>query len=424
MKFTVKTIGCKVNIYETNKIIQMLEDNGFEFVDIENNKDFLDLDFFIVNTCSVTSIADKKSRQILHAAKRKYKDAKIIAIGCFVDSLYLSNDTKSILKESLADVFVKNSEKDKLPDILNSYTSNAVKNAEFKDKNKHYNVRQFIKIQDGCDEFCTYCLIPYLRGRIKSRNEEDILLELKKLLLNDVKEIVLTGIHISSYGLDFENMLYENDGAIDISRKKLISLLEKVAKITVDGKTFERIRLGSLEPRIINDEFVKKLCSGELKNKFCHNFTLSLQSGSDKILKLMNRHYTTLDFENAVNIIRKFMNDVTITVDIIVGFPGETEEDFNDTLNFVKKMRFYNPNIFPYSKRKGTKAAEMENQLTNNEKHNRVKYLISVCESITKEIEEEHKANNDILVEDEIYENGKKYAIGYTKEYIKRKILL
>ena len=424
MNFCVKTVGCKVNIYESNKIIESLEKNGFNYIDIDNFDTNKRIDFYIVNTCSVTQIADKKSRQILHRIRRQYPNCKVIAVGCFVDSL----DENDLELKNIADIFIKNNEKDNIVSIIKNYiksdeldikrsiTNNSIINKQ--------NVRYFIKIQDGCDQFCTYCIIPYLRGRIKSRDEEQIINEIFEKLKNGVKEVILTGIHLSSYGLDKENMTYENNGALEKARNNLLNLIENIAKLNVDGNEIERIRLGSLEPRIINEKLISTLCDGKLKDKFCHNFTLSLQSGSDKILKSMNRHYTVSDFENAVNTIRKYMIDSTITADIIVGFPGETDEDFNETLNFVKKIRFYNPNIFPYSKRPGTKAANFLNQLSKKTKHERVTKLIDICERITDEIEHEHTNNTDILVEEIIENDGIRYGIGYTKEYIKKKIVL
>ena len=314
-----------------------------------------------------------------------------------------------------------------------------------------HRIRAFIKIQDGCNQYCTYCIIPYLRGNIKSRNDEDIIEEIEAKTKSGVKEIVLTGIHLSSFGLDRVNKTYESEGAIDIARESLLNIMNKVALI--DG--VERIRLGSLEPRIISEEFLKELvntdtrlmkddikfCSSEkyvqgknicfsnkLESKFCANFCLSLQSGSDKTLKRMKRHYTTYDFENACNLIRKYMPYATITTDIIVGFPGETEEDFENSLSFIKKMRFYNPNIFPYSRRQGTKADKMPDQLTNEVKHSRSIRTINECEKITKEIEKEYLEKysdraKDVLVEDKLLRNGELVGVGYTKEYVRREII-
>lgn len=468
MNFTIKTIGCKVNTYESMKIKDELIKLGFNYIDVEEKEKYKDLDFYIVNTCSVTKIADKKSRQMLHLAKKYNPDVKVIAVGCMVDSLsvvgnantvgvnaenvvantdiaganFRSPRTGELCEPQLSDVdyLISNKEKDKLPQLLTSIIG---ENADtvwaditHPRRGEHFEpthrIRAFIKIQDGCNQYCTYCIIPFLRGNIKSRDKEDIIKEIKEKVANGVKEIVLTGIHLSSFGLDRINKTYESDGAIDIARNSLIEVMNEIANI--DG--VERIRLGSLEPRIISDDFLSAIVgtnacgarTGEfyepLAKKFCANFCLSLQSGCDKTLKRMNRHYTTDDFENACNLIRKYLPYATITTDVIVGFPGETEEDFNDSLEFVKRMRFYNPNIFPYSRRQGTKADKMPNQLTNDEKHNRSVLMISECEKISKEIAKEYFKKysdraRDVLIEELVEKDGKKVGVGYTKEYVK-----
>ena len=378
-----------------------------------------------MNTCSVTSVADKKSRQMLHLAKKYNDKVIVIAVGCLVDSLNIKNDKivdDSDKKESIpgVDYIVSNEEKNNLSNIVSAIFKDKLHIKDEKNSFSNDRIRSFIKIQDGCNQFCSYCLIPYLRGNISSRNDEDIIDEIEVKSKNGVKEIVLTGIHISSFSLDRHNLQYENEGAIDISRHALIDILKKVALVC----GIERIRLGSLEPRIINDYFLNEIINDKnLNEKFCANFCLSLQSGCDKTLKNMNRHYTTKDFEEAVILIRKYMPNATLTTDVIVGFPGETDDDFKESLEFVKKIRFYNPNIFPFSKRKGTNAYDMKNQLSNKEKHERSKIMILECEKISKEIEDEYnKINNPILVEEIIEENGIRYGIGYTKEYIKRKV--
>ena len=436
MKFTIKTIGCKVNTYESNKIKSELINLGFDYLDVKDKESYKDLDFYIVNTCSVTSIADKKSRQMLHLAKKYNKNVKVIAIGCLVNSLnvgadnirpiyYGENDLSGV------DYLIPNDEKDKLPELILtlSKTIGAMQNvgASYVSPPR---IRAFIKIQDGCDEYCTYCLIPYLRGHIRSRDESEILSEISEYIKKGVKEVVLTGIHLSSYGLDKEKLSYEREGAISIARSKLLSLMNKITelKVSVNGeeRELERLRLGSLEPRIIDETFLRAIAQS---NKFCANFCLSLQSGCDKTLKRMNRHYTTSDFEKACTLIREYIPYATITTDVIVGFPGETEEDFEESLDFVKRMRFYNPNIFPYSIRKGTKAADFPGQLSNAVKHDRSVKMIKECELISAQIEKEilsmkeklfGKDANDILVEEIIEKDGIKYKVGYTKEYIKR----
>ena len=464
--FTIKTIGCKVNTYESNVIKEKLVSLGFNYIDVEEKDKYADLDYYIVNTCSVTSIADKKSRQMLHLAKKYNKNVKVIAIGCLVNSLRVENSkvnsAYNIFLDGV-DYLIPNEEKDKIVELIISLSKekgtknigneNEKNKTDIKESAKdvlvkpyrNARIRSFIKIQDGCDEYCTYCLIPYLRGHIRSRSEMEILDEIKKCIENGVKEVVLTGIHLSSYGLDKENLSYEREGAISIARNKLLSLMEKIAKLCVDvngeKKGIERIRLGSLEPRIIDETFLKTLAptiienemavrfDKELSSKFCASFCLSLQSGLDKTLKRMNRHYTTKDFENACNLIRKYIPYATITADVIVGFPGETDDDYEESLSFVKKMRFYNPNIFPYSRRKGTKADEFSGQLSNSIKHERSVRMIRECEKISNEVENEvlsmkeklfKKDANKILVEEIVEKDNIKYKVGYTKEYIKR----
>ena len=453
MNFTIKTIGCKVNTYESNKIKDELIKLGLAYIDVENKEEYKNLDLYIVNTCSVTGIADKKSRQMLHLAKKYNSDVKVIAIGCMVDSLTVGA-SKSVGDDILsshvgasstsphlegADYLLSNKDKHKLPELISTIIhSNCTGElceppVGASSTSPYTRIRSFIKIQDGCNQYCTYCIIPYLRGKIKSRDNVDIINDVNEKVKSGVKEIVLTGIHLSSFGLDRVGLQYENEGAIEVARKSLLEIMMKVAEI--DG--VERIRLGSLEPRIINEEFLKPLVGASplnlvrassaspLAKKFCVNFCLSLQSGCDKTLKRMNRHYTTTDFETACDLIRKYLPNATITTDVIVGFPGETEEDFNESLEFVKRMRFYNPNIFPYSRRKGTKADEMDGQLTNQVKHDRAKLMIDECEKISNEIETEYnKFDHEILVEETITENGVKYGIGYTKEYIKKKIVI
>ena len=435
MNFTIKTIGCKVNTYESQKIKDELIKLGFNYIDVEDKEKYSELDFYIVNTCSVTKIADKKSRQMLHLAKKYNKDVKVIAIGCMVDSLSAVNnirriDNKSIKTIEGVDYIVSNKEKPKLVEFILSTVSKDISKSieveksnkvDIRDNNIHTQnrIRAFVKIQDGCNQYCTYCIIPFLRGNIKSRDNEDIIEEIKSKASMGVKEIVLTGIHLSSFSLDRYNKTYESEGAIDISRKELLNIISQVSEI--DG--IERIRLGSLEPRIIDESFLNGLTT----EKFCYNFCLSLQSGCDKTLKRMNRHYTTSDYEKSCELIRKYIPYATITTDVIVGFPGETDEDFQESLSFVKKMRFYNPNIFPYSRREGTKADKMENQLTNEEKHRRTVIMIDECAKISKEIENEYFEKykdraKDVLIEEYVEENGKTYGIGYTKEYIKCRI--
>jgi threonylcarbamoyladenosine tRNA methylthiotransferase MtaB len=441
MNFTIKTIGCKVNTYESTKIKDELIKLGFNYIDVEDKESYKDLDFYIVNTCSVTSIADKKSRQMLHLAKKYNPNVRVIAIGCMVDSLNVGENAYrrgEFNEPSLAgvDYLIPNYKKDTLSDFLLSLSNAVGANANVVEANANTvgddilsshvdansRIRAFIKIQDGCNQYCTYCIIPYLRGNIKSRDNDDIVKEVREKVKSGVKEIVLTGIHLSSFGLDRFGKSYESEGAIEIARNSLLEIMNQIAEI----EGIERIRLGSLEPRIIDVNFLSQLAedtASPLAKKFCANFCLSLQSGCDKTLKRMNRHYTTADYEKACDLIRKYLPNATITTDVIVGFPGETEEDFVESLEFVKKMRFYNPNIFPYSIRQGTKAAEMDNQLSNAEKHRRAKIMIEECEKISKEIQEEYnKTEHEVLIEEKVVEDGIEYGIGYTMEYIKKKV--
>lgn len=484
MKFTIKTIGCKVNTYESNKIKDELISLGLSFIDVDDKDLYKDLDYYIINTCSVTALADKKSRQMIHSARAKNSKMKIIATGCSISKILKNKE-----KIEGVDIEISNEEKDDLVKIIindinnrnkignfdintndirnsnsNSYSNNenSKKNmdtsnnrvfAKVKKENcenyytEHlYNrligsdnnilrnkvgnyeerIRAFIKIEDGCDEYCTYCIIPYLRGHVKSRDDNDIIKDVKEHLKKGVKEIVLTGIHLSSFGLDRENINYENKDAISKARDNLLSLINKIVALKEEENLdLKRIRLGSLEPRIIDENFIEKLSSKPISDVFCPSFCLSLQSGSNIILKSMNRHYTVEDFEKAVEIIRKYFSLAFITTDIIVGFPGETESDYNETVDFVKKIRFYNPNIFPYSRRAGTIANNMENQLTNKIKHDRSVNLIKICKQINKEIEEEYnKIPHEVLVEERICEKGKIYEVGYTKDYVKVKRLV
>ena len=419
MNFFIKNLGCKYNSFESNKIKELLLDNGF----IASSPD--DANFIIINTCSVTQVADKKTRQMIRSYKNNNKNAIIVAIGCSVDLNY------DELKD-FTDILIKNDEKDDILNILNEYiNTHDIKDNHYKDENNQEenninvkleiknNVRAFVGIQNGCNQFCTYCIIPYLRGRIRSESEENILKEVKELTKKGIKEIVYTGIHLSSYSLSGHES-YENENDRIKARKNLINLLIKTAEI----EDVKRIRLGSLECRIIDDEFLDAVLQGELKNKFCPSFCLSLQSGSDKVLKNMNRHYTAYEYEDIVNKIRNKIPNATITTDIILGFPGEDETEFNKTLDYVKKIKFYNPNIFPYSKRKGTKAYDFKEQIDNYTKHERVKLVLEECEKITENYNKNLDGKIlDVLIEEKKIINDKIIFTGYTKEYIYVKII-
>ncbi len=392
------TLGCKVNQYETNAMTQKFLENGYEIVD-HNQK----ADIYIVNTCTVTNMSDRKSRQMLRRVKELNKDAILIACGCYVqvareelkqveeiDLILGNNEKKDILK------FIQNYEKEKTKQIE---IEDVMQKKEFVDLGQvtyTEKTRAVIKVQDGCDRFCSYCIIPYARGRVRSRKPESILLEIDKIAKEGIKEVVITGIHVASYGKDFNNSY------------KLIDLLEEIQKI----EGIERIRLGSIEPLLIDEEFIKRLI--KLK-KVCHHFHLSLQSGCDETLKRMNRRYTIEQFKNIVNILRKNYEDVILTTDIIVGFPGETEEEFNKTYEFLKEIKFYKMHIFKYSPRKGTKAAEMKHQIDGNIKEKRSKKLIELSNKNQLEYHKKYIGKQVEVLWEEKKDGTYK---GHTKNYI------
>jgi len=390
MKAAVMTLGCKVNQYESSVIIQKLIDEGFEIVDFETYADV-----YIVNTCTVTAISDKKSRQALRRAKKQNPNSIVVATGCYTET---SKD--ELLKIDEIDIIAGNEEKteivskviealgDKALDIMNHPTNKY----EY-----HGRTRANIKIEDGCNNFCSYCIIPYARGRVRSRKIDDILAEFNSLSKEGYKEIVITGIEVSSFGLD--------------TGEKLIDLL---SAINGAANPYDiRIRLGSLEPRLITKDFVDKLA--KLKH-ICPQYHLALQSGCDETLKRMKRRYTTADFYNGVQMLRDSIPNVMFTTDILVGFPGETEEEFNETVEFVKKIGFLKAHIFPYSIRKGTRAASMENQIDKKTKEKRVKILDEISKEIRSNIlKEQIGKTHMVLFETEISKNVYE---GYTENYI------
>ena len=337
-------------------MIQKFEEKGYKIVNSEE-----EADIYIINTCTVTNMSDRKSRQMLRRAHELNKDAIIVAVGCYAD---VAKEELSKIKE--INLILGNSEKKNIVDHVENYINHNDVNIESSEEYNEFGcityterTRATIKVQDGCNNFCTYCIIPYARGRIKSRKKESILEEIEKIAEKGIKEVVITGIHIASYGKDFDN------------NYRLIDLLEDINKI----EGIERIRIGSLEPTIINEEFcdrIKKL------NKLCHHFHLSLQSGCNGTLKRMNRKYSTEEFEKVVELLRETYNDVMLTTDIIVGFPGETDEEFNITYNFLEKIKFYKMHVFKYSIRKGTVAGKMDNQVSNDIKDVRSKALIEL----------------------------------------------
>ena len=396
-KVSFYTLGCKVNQYESNGMMQKLKEAGYEIVDI--NDDISDV--CIVNTCTVTNISDRKSRQILRKVKDKNPNAIIVATGC-----YAQVSRKALEEMPEIDIVLGNDEKKEIVKYIEQYNKSKFTEIEDISKQKEFvdmgeityteKTRAVVKIQDGCNQFCSYCIIPYARGRVRSRKQENIIKEANKIAQEGIKEIVLTGIHIASYGKDFDN---ENG---------LIELLEELNK--VEG--IKRIRLGSLEPKIITEEFVQRLVKLE---KICHHFHLSLQSGCDSTLKRMNRKYTTQDIREIANRLRRYYPDVMLTTDIIVGFPGETDEEFETTKKFLEEIKLYKMHVFPYSKREGTVAAKMENQIDGNIKEERSKELIELS---NKNQEEYNKTYIGRKVEVLFEEKDGEYYKGHTQNYI------
>lgn len=418
-----KNLGCKVNSYELDKVKQILTNYGF----IEKKFDS-PADIYIVNTCTVTHIADKKSRKMLHKAKKNNPKSIVIAMGCFVDNLKQEDDC--------IDIYIKNEDKLKIYEIIDKYiTTNNYKfindnietndninididndnTIDYNDENDS-KIRKFLKIQDGCNQYCSYCIIPYVRNKLKSKTSNEIIKEVKQYAESGIREIVLTGIHLSSYSLDFYNKKYEDVGAIEIVRQNLVDIIDKIARIN----DIYRIRLGSLEPRLISEKFILDIKNLEFNDKFCQEFHLSLQSGSDNILKAMNRHYNTSEYEYACNIIRKMFDDALISTDIIVGFPNESEKDFKDSLEFIKKMNIYNPHIFKYSNREGTVASKMKFQISDKEKNKRSEIFINETNEISNTIRNSYLNKIvEILVEEIVLIDNKYYLSGFTKNYIK-----
>ena len=393
------TLGCKVNQYETNAMEQQFIKNGYKVVD---HHDFADI--YVVNTCTVTNIAERKSRQMLRRVKDINKDAILVVCGCYaqvakeelekipeIDIILGINEKNNIVK--IVEDYI---EKKKNKEEIVSDVSNQNEFLDFGDVTYTEKNRAVVKVQDGCNMFCSYCIIPYARGRIRSRKIESVVSEISKIAKLGIKEVVITGIHVASYGKDFE----ENIGLID--------LLEAINKI--DG--IERIRLSSIEPNIIDEEFVKRLSKLE---KICPHFHLSLQSGCDETLKRMNRKYTTKKYKEAVDLLRNYFPDVNFTTDVIVGFPGETEEEFNTTYKFLEEIKFYRMHVFKYSKRRGTVAEKMPNQIDGNIKEERSNKLIELSNKNENEYNESY-IGKEVNVLFEEYENG--YFRGYATNYM------
>ena len=407
-KVALHNLGCKVNAYETEAMQEMLEKEGYEIVPFKEGADI-----YIINTCTVTNIADRKSRQMLHRARKMNPDAIVVAAGCYVQAQ--ENEHHEL--DSCIDIVIGNNKKQDLIQILDEYESKCKteKVIDINHTNEYENLnlsrtgehtRAYIKVQDGCNQFCSYCIIPFARGRVRSRSLEDVVQEVTTLSGNGYKEVVLTGSHLSSYGVDFEEQE---------ARKKTDLLTLILAVHEIPG--IERIRLGSLEPRIITEEFAKTIAG---LPKMCPHFHLSLQSGCDATLKRMNRRYTTGEYYEKCELLRKYFDHPALTTDVIVGFPGETEEEFEESKAFVDKVNFYETHIFKYSKREGTRAAVMENQVPEQIKAERSAQLIELGAKKQEAYEKEMVGKDvEILVEEPAQINGKEVQVGHTKEYIK-----
>ena len=393
--------GCKVNQYETNAMIQKFEESGYEIVDFNEISDV-----YIINTCTVTNMSDRKSRQMLRRAKEINPNSIVVAVGCYVQvakediekipeiDFALGTNEKTNIVEYV-EKFIKENLQIDLDDVMHSKEYKEFGNITYTEK-----TRAVIKVQDGCDRFCSYCIIPYARGRVRSRNYKEIINEITSIAKKEIKEVVITGIHIASYGKDFEEDY------------RLINLLEDINKI--DG--IERIRLGSIEPLLITKEFLERLKKLE---KICPQFHLSLQSACDDTLTRMNRRYNIEEFKNITNMIRNAYPDSILTTDIIVGFPGETEEEFNTTLENLKEINFYKMHVFKYSPRKGTKAAVMKNQIPGDIKEKRSKILIELSDNNEMKYQKDYIGKEvKVLFEEE--KNG--MYIGHTANYIMIKV--
>lgn len=404
-KVALHNLGCKVNAYETEAMQQLLEQAGYEIVPFDAGADI-----YIINTCTVTNIADRKSRQMLHKAKKMNPDAIVVAAGCYVQAA-----GESLMTDEAIDLIIGNNKKKDLVAILEAYEEGRQEEALIDiSHTKEYeelsmtrtaeHTRAYVKVQDGCNQFCSYCIIPYARGRVRSRSIQDVIAEIEQLAKNGYQEVVLTGIHLSSYGVDREG-------------EDLLSLIQSVH--AVEG--IQRIRLGSLEPRIVTEEFAKALAGME---KICPHFHLSLQSGCNATLKRMNRRYTVEEYAKKCQILREAFSHPALTTDVIVGFPGESEEEFAETVDFLKQIRFFETHIFKYSRRKGTKAADMDGQIPEAVKTERSKVLQELDQENTKRYVMEQLGHQvEILVEEETMIEGVRYQVGHTKEYIKAAVV-
>lgn len=405
-KAAFHNLGCKVNSYETEAMQQLLEDAGYEIVPFREGADV-----YIINTCSVTNVADRKSRQMLHRAKKMNPSAAVVAVGCYVQAT-----GAELKKDEAVDLIVGNNQKKDLVQILDDYFADHGNSGEILDigHSQEYeelhihriadHTRAFIKVQDGCNQFCSYCIIPYTRGRVRSRRPEDVEREVREIAAAGYKEIVLTGIHLSSYGVDFKD---------EPETENLLTLIKRLDQIP----GIERLRLGSLEPRIVTREFAKALAS---LRTICPHFHLSLQSGCDATLKRMNRRYNAAEYQACCEILREEFDNPAITTDVIVGFPGETEEEFAETERFLKAIHFYEMHIFKYSRRAGTRAADMPDQVPEGTKSVRSDILLALEKQQSLEYRERFLGTEgEILLEEPIEIDGTKYMMGHTRQYVK-----
>ena len=404
-KVALHNLGCKVNAYEVEAMQQLLEEAGYEIVPFEPGADV-----YLINTCTVTNIADRKSRQMLHKAKKMNPDAIVVATGCYVQT-----DEGKLDEDEAVDLILGNNRKKNIVEALEEYEQKHSKHRdvikinqtreyeELKIDHTAEHVRAYIKVQDGCNQFCTYCIIPYARGRVRSRSISQVLEEVRALAAKGYKEVVLTGIHLSSYGVDFP----------EGEKETLLSLIQEVHN--VEG--IERIRLGSLEPGIVTEEFARAIAA---LPKVCPHFHLSLQSGCDATLERMNRRYRCVQYAERCEILRKVYKNPALTTDVIVGFPQETEEEFQASYDFVSDIRFYETHIFKYSRRQGTRADRMENQVPEQIKTERSHALIALGKEHMKKYMDQFMGQEvEILFEEPAQINGETYWTGHTKEYLK-----
>ncbi len=416
-KVAFLTLGCKVNSYETNAMEQLFVEAGYELTEFHNKADI-----YVINTCTVTNMADRKSRQMLHRAKKLNPEAVIVAAGCYVQA-----SPEEAKKDEAIDIIVGNNQKKEIVSVVEEYrkerqnTEESMECAALVDMmepqeyeelsivNAGEKTRAYIKIQDGCNQFCSYCIIPYVRGRIRSRSEEEIISEVKRLAESGYQEVVLTGIHLSSYGVDLQG----EKNFVLLEGKPLLSIIHKVSE--VEG--IKRIRLGSLEPRIVTESFTKELASIE---KVCPHFHLSLQSGCDETLKRMNRKYSSAEYKAGCDILRKYFENPAITTDVIVGFPEETEEEFAVTKAFLEEIAFSDVHIFKYSMRKGTVAAKNKNQVAETVKHERSNQLIELGKKMQSAYEESFIGRETlVLVEEKVTIKGAEYYVGHNERYVR-----